>query len=152
MALPEPPGEAQLVFGPLRIWILGREFPHLHDYWDGNWIEIDARCAAATGEGRVAGAIMMLPDLQRWSRQLRELGSSGKREAALSPIEPELWAGVKLRESEVGVLTVEFRTWDGELDDWVLQTWLAPVEPSELARWIAAIDQVLVTYPIRGKL
>ena len=37
----------------LQIWVHGRQFPDLHDYWDGNWLRVTAHCG---GSGASIGA------------------------------------------------------------------------------------------------
>jgi hypothetical protein len=35
--------DVSIAIGPLAIWIVGRQFPNLHDYWDGNWLSASPR-------------------------------------------------------------------------------------------------------------
>jgi DNA-binding ferritin-like protein len=35
-------GTLDLKLERLQIWVYGRRFPDLHDYWDGNWLHVTA--------------------------------------------------------------------------------------------------------------
>lgn len=142
----DPSTEPDIALGPLRIWIAGRQFADESDYWDGNWLSVEARCASPDSSARVGGAIVHLSDLQSWLRDLRRLHESVEGKADLGCTEPEIAATVSLDKLGSGELVVAFRRYGFESHEWTVQ-----IDQSYLPQWIASLDAVLSKYPIRGK-
>lgn len=82
--------EPAIVFGPLKIWIHGRQFPSSTDFWDGNWINATAECEGAGSNVRIRGAFLHLSELREWSRAIESSQKNLQGKVELTPMEPEL--------------------------------------------------------------
>ena len=74
----------------LEIWVHRRQFPDCNDYWDGNWINITAKCEAKNSCVWVSGSIIHLPELKNLLETTEKLYQTLKGKAELSCMEPEL--------------------------------------------------------------
>src|SRR5688572_25832186 len=83
-------GEPSLSIAGFRLWVHSRQFPEAQDYWDGNWLNVTAQCAASGAIVRVNGSILMVTDIEEWGNQCALIHQSLQGEAKLEPIEPEL--------------------------------------------------------------
>jgi hypothetical protein len=61
----------------------GRQFPDSLDFWDGNWLNITARCEAPSAEVSASGAILHLSELQDWYTASERLYQTLTGEATL---------------------------------------------------------------------
>jgi hypothetical protein len=50
-------GAPDLKLEGLQIWVHGRQFPDLHDYWDGNWLRVTAHCGGSGASVFTTGSI-----------------------------------------------------------------------------------------------
>jgi hypothetical protein len=142
----DPGVEPDILLGPLKVWIAGRQFPQHADYWDGNWLTVEARCSSPDSSARIGGAIVHLSDIQHWISELRRLSETVEGQASLECTEPEIAETVRLDKLGSGVLVVALRRCEMESHEWTVQ-----VDQSYLPGWIASLEAVLAKYPIRGK-
>lgn len=88
--------EADLCIGPLRLWIDGRQPSDVEDYWDGNWLIIQAQCASAHSQVRIAGPLLHLSEIVTLHSGCAKLDGGQVQEAGLYCMQPnlkiELWA------------------------------------------------------------
>jgi hypothetical protein len=82
--------DASIAVGPLKIWIVGRQFPDSHDYWDGNWLSATARCEGVGSRVEVTGAFLHLGELKKWKQEIEAFQRTLKGTVALPTIEPTL--------------------------------------------------------------
>ena len=143
---PPPRHKPDFALGPLDVWIRGREFEGRDDYWDANWLQVEAKCSTPDSSARMEGPIVFLSDLQAWIVALRRLVETVEGEALLGCTEPNLSAVVRLGKTGSGELVVTFRNELRESHEWTV-----PVDQSHLPGWIASLEAVLVRYPIRGQ-
>lgn len=80
------------------LWVFGREFEDVNDYWDGNWLRVFARCSADRSTVEAKGAIIRAPELARWLKELRECYSSLNGEAVLDCMEPYISGKIWLKD------------------------------------------------------
>lgn len=142
----EPDAEPDIVMGPLKIWIAGRQFPNETDYWDGNWLQVEARCASPSSRAKVEGPIVHLSDLRQWLGELRRLRDGAEGVASLACTEPEIAATVQLDDQGSGELVVALRQCRIESHEWTVE-----IDRTYLPAWISALEAILSKYPIRGK-
>jgi hypothetical protein len=82
--------DASITFGPLKIWIYGRQFPDARDYWDGNWLRATAECMGDGSVVKVQGNFIHLGELHRWKEKLEEFQKSLAGRVELPTMEPNL--------------------------------------------------------------
>jgi hypothetical protein len=82
--------DASIAFGPLRIWIYGRQFPDARDYWDGNWLNAAAECVGDSSVVKIRGNFIHLGELERWKQHLEKFQRSLSGRVELPTIEPNL--------------------------------------------------------------
>jgi hypothetical protein len=70
---PENLGEPDIKISGLEIWIHENQFPASQDYWDGNWMDITAKCTAKKASVWVSGNILHLPDLKHLMSESEKL-------------------------------------------------------------------------------
>lgn len=54
--------ELDIKFAGMSLWVLGRQFPDLDDYWDGNWLNVQVRVEASGAAVEAAGPIIHVGD------------------------------------------------------------------------------------------
>ena len=101
---PENLGEPNIKISGLEIWIHGYQFPDSQDHWDGNWMDITAKCTSKNACVWVSGNILHLPDLKLLMTTSEKLYINLKGEAELPCIEPEL--SVKLKARSLGQISM----------------------------------------------
>jgi len=74
----------------LKIWIDGRSHPEAMDYWDGNWLTIDASCSYSDSFVRSAGSIIHLREIKQLLQTCEALHPRTHGAAGLYCLEPEL--------------------------------------------------------------
>jgi hypothetical protein len=67
-----------------------RQFPDAKDYWDGNWLNVTARCESGGSRVEVSGSIIHLGELEKLLTGCERLYSTLTGAAALECIEPNL--------------------------------------------------------------
>lgn len=71
----DPP---QMQVGKFGLWVHGCQFPDAQDAWNGNWLNLTARCIGDSGANSVFGPILdtvslfkFRSSLMRWARAFR---------------------------------------------------------------------------------
>jgi len=139
--------DPQLVIGPLRIWIHGRQFPGMKDYWDGNWILTTAQVEEEGARVTVYGPILHLPELRTWLGELETLHKNLKGTAELPTMEPNL--RVALRAEALGRIEAEVELTPNHLSQ--EHRFSFAVDQSFLPQLCWSIRQVLKDFPIVGR-
>ena len=133
--------------GCLKVWILGRQFEDAQDYWDGNWLAVEALCQSGRSRVAAKGPILHLSELSAFRDSLRILDKTLKGEAELNCVEPNLHIKLASSGSRGHIesrieLTPDHMLERHEFRETFDQTYLA-----ELLR---DLDHVLRKYPIRS--
>ena len=140
-------GPPDIKLGSLQIWIHGRQFPDLHDFWDGNWIRVTAHCGSAGASVWVSGPIIHLPEIERWRAQTVKLQDRLTGEAALACMEPEL--SVSLKAQSLGHIAMEVSITPDNLNQ---RHWFNfEIDQSYLSALISECGKILDACPIRGE-
>jgi hypothetical protein len=138
---------ADLHLAIFELWIDGRQFEDLQDYWDGNWLSVRARCRTEGSEVWACGPILHLPELVRFRDELRELDNSLSGVAQLECMEPNLHIRVELQRGRGTLrvsITPEHLTESHEFT--------AEIDQSYLRETLTQLHRILQKYPVRGKL
>jgi hypothetical protein len=138
--------EPDLKLGGFSLRILGRQFPDASDFWDGNWLNVQARVEASGSWVEAQGAIVRTSEVARLAEELEALSTNSVGEAALRCIEPNLQ--VVIRSNALGHVVVEImitpdhmtqsHKFKFDLD----QTYLGPL--------LDGCKNVLTNWPIRS--
>jgi hypothetical protein len=140
-------GEPDLELAGFKLCILGRQFPDSEDYWDGNWLVVNAVCGSLSSQVRAAGSFLHLSELETWLEQLRSAYARAEGIAELRCMEPNL--SIRLELGKLGSGTVRVcltpdhlkETHEVEFD--IDQSYLPPV--------IRQLERILAAYPVRNR-
>jgi acetyl esterase/lipase len=134
--------------GDFQLTVHGRQFPDAQDRWDGNWLQVSARCAQAGAIVAATGPMLEASDLQRFRDQLAGLPASPGAEAVLAGAEPNLVVRVSFADAlGLAGVRVELTPEPGSQGHW----FTFAVDPSYLAEAIRQLDAVLAAFPVRGR-
>ena len=138
--------ESDLKLAGLRIRVHGRQFPDAQDDWDGNWLQVTARCDDNGASVVARGPILHLSELDRWCRQAGKLLDTLAGAARLDCREPSL--SVVLEAASLGRITMEVSITPDHLTQkhWFQFT----IDQSYLPALIAQCRAILEAYPLRG--
>lgn len=130
----------------LQIWVHGRQFPDLQDYWDGNWLKVTAHCGAAGASVWTTGPIIHLGEIQHWLAQLQQMQVALSGKADLECTEPEL--SVSLKAASLGHIMMEVSITPNHLAQ--EHRFKSEIDQSYLPPLIKQCAEMLREYPIRG--
>jgi len=145
--LPEKLGKPDIKIAGLEIWIHGNQFPDSSDYWDGNWMNITAKCTSKNSRVWVSGNILHLPDLKHLMITSEKLYENLKGEAVLPCLEPEL--SMKLEASNFGQIKMTVTITPDNLNQ--EHKFVFEIDQSYLPDLISSCKKVIDRYNIKGK-
>jgi hypothetical protein len=146
--------ESDISIGPLKIWILGRQFPDSQSYWDGNWINTVALCEGNGSRVKIEGPFIHLGELKKWRADLEEFYRTLEGSVDLATMEPTLSVKLIAKKSGTGHLECKInltkqymsgRDYATERHDFSLV-----IDQSYLPGLLSQLTIVLRDYPIRG--
>lgn len=131
-----------------RLWVLGRQFPNSKDYWDGNWVMVEAECDSGASRTRARGSFIHLPELSGWRKELKKLYRRLDGDAELKCMEPDLNAKVSLNKLGTGTFTVNLTP------DYMHEKhqFIFDVDQTHLPPVIDQLTAVLKEYPIKRRI
>jgi hypothetical protein len=138
--------EPDLRLGGLSIWVDGRQFPNVSDYWDRNWLIVRVRMDAPGASVKCEGAILMTTDIDQFRVELNSLSDALAGEATLASLEPEL--KVTLKAQSLGHVEVEVEISPDHLEQF--HRFTLNLDQSYLPPLIAACERILERYPVIG--
>jgi hypothetical protein len=137
--------EPNLCCGPLKIWVLGRQFPDATDYWDGNWLNIVAHYSVGETSITVRGPMLHLGEITIWKDDLIKMRELLRGDADLPTTEPNL--RVKLRCNHLGHVEVNCSITPEHLSEH--HTFAFEMDQTYLPALIGQCERVLEEYPVR---
>ena len=140
-------GPPDIKLNGLQVWIHGRQFPDVDDYWDGNWLRVTAHCGSHDADVWTSGPILEVPAIARWLTALEEMNRSLSGEANLIGVEPEL--SVELTMAELGHISMKVEITPDHLTQ--EHSFQFELDQSYLEDLIESCRNVLAQYPVRGK-
>lgn len=144
--LPPEPTRPDLQIAGLDLWIHGRQFPDSEDYWDGNWLEITARCSCNSAFVQVRGSILHLSELHKLTSECQQIYASLSGEAHLQCMEPNL--GLKITMKNLGRCELSvFITPDHLLQE---HNFTFEIDQSYLSPFVKNLEFILDAYPLKG--
>jgi hypothetical protein len=138
--------EPDLKLAGFSLWVLGRQFPEANDFWDGNWLNVQARVQAPGASVEARGAFVRAPEIAKFVEELEALNSNLVGEAVLCCIEPTL--RIVIRGDALGhlaaevMITPDHMTQSHEFRFDLDQTYLGPL--------LDGCRHVLSNWPIRS--
>jgi len=138
-------GQPDIQLEGLELWIHSRQFPKSEDYWDGNWVNVTARCQSDGSSVHVSGPFLHLPELLAWRSACDRLYQSLRGEANLETKEPEL--AVKLTGDGLGHVSIEVCITPNVMNQ--RHTFRFHIDQTLLPDLVSQIDGVLEKYPVR---
>ena len=140
--------EPDLELVGLRLWVHGREFPDLADFWDSNWLNVTARVEASGARVEIQGPLIRNTEIQAFTEQLRKLNSTLKGTAKLDCLEPALHVSLTADDS-VGHIGIAISITPDQLSQ--RHSFEFGFDQSYLPRLIARCDAILANFPIVGE-
>lgn len=130
----------------LSLWIIGRQFPHANDYWDGNWLDVIACCKTDSAVVYAGGSILHLSELERWMEQCKQMDALLSGEAHLDCMEPNL--NVKLSMKKRGKCALWIRITPDHL--FQKHEFINEIDQTYLPPLIQSLEAILFAYPLKG--
>lgn len=87
-------GPPSLALGGLRLWVVGKAFPDSVEWYDGNWLQVRAECAAPGAAVTAAGPLLTPEDIARLLAGMEAMQRWEASSAEMSPLEPSLVVGL----------------------------------------------------------
>ena len=133
--------------GGLEVWIYGRQFPESDDYWDGNWLDITAKCTSEGAIVWVSGNIIHLPEIEHLKTSCERLYQSLKGKAELPCIEPNL--SVEFEANTLGQISMIVNITPDHLNQ--NHKFTFEIDQSYLPHIISSCKRILNKYRIKGE-
>lgn len=139
-------GDPDLKLAGLSIWALSRQFPDLHDYWDGNWINVRIRVEALGSFVETVGPWLRTDEIAAFAEQLAKLHRDLAGTAELECTEPML--GVKVTCGSLGQVTMivdvtpDHLTQSHQIEFAIDQSYLGSI--------LSNCHHLLERFPVRG--
>ena len=139
--------EPDLTLVGLRLWVHGREFPDIADYWDGNWLNVTARVQASGARVEIRGPLIRNTEIQTFADQARRLNETLRGTAELKCLEPALH--VSLSDADgLGHIGIEISITPDQLNQ--SHHFEFGCDQTYLPRLIADCEGILADYPVVG--
>jgi len=129
------------------LWIFGRQFPDADDYWDGNWLDVTAKCCGTSSIVHAHGSILHLSELQQWLVECKQVYTTLSGEAHLRCMEPNIDVKIQMKERGACELLVSL-TNDHLYEQ---HSFCFEIDQSYLPKLIENLETVLYSYPLKGE-
>jgi hypothetical protein len=139
-------GDPDLKMNQFKLWIHGRQFPELDDFWDGNWLNVSAYCNESGASVYTNGAIVHLSEIEKWLNLCQDLNQKLSGVAELKFLEPNLVFQIELKKGS-GTLEICI-TPDHMNQD---HKFTFDIDQSYLSSIILDCKEILKEYPIKNK-
>ena len=141
--------EPSIAFGPLKIWVHGRQFPDADDYWDANWLSVTARCEGSGSRVQVTESFLHLGELKQWKSEVEAFQRELSGVVELPTMEPTL----KIRFEGSGSANGHFACRIDLTGDHVSEVhrFLFQADQSYLPGLLAQLAVVLREHPVRNE-
>ncbi|HEY4474030.1 MAG TPA: hypothetical protein VI957_02625 [Candidatus Paceibacterota bacterium] len=129
-------------FGPLRIWVHGRQFPESEDYWDGNWLLATAHYNSI----EATGAIITTDEIRSLMQDCQKVLQAGAGTIDLACTEP--YIQLHLESDTLGHLNGKIEITPDPAKE--VHEYRVEFDQSYLPNVIRQCESVLKQYPIKG--
>ena len=142
--------------GSLSISVYGYQYPNMQDYWDGNWLVIDAVDTQSDQQvGLYSQPCLRVPELADFVQALKILARQPKGHVRLETLEPYLACEVARSGTSNPVsVNVRLKVKDPKKVKGPRKLhWFSCVcDVSEIGGWVKQIDVVLQAFPQKGNM
>jgi hypothetical protein len=145
---PEHLGDPDLRIAGLQLWIQGRQFPDAADLWDGNWLQVVARCAAHGASVCAEGPILLAQDVERFAHECAVLHERLTGEATLDSYEPNLRATLASGD-RTGHMILRVEITPDHIEQ--QHQFSFALDQSYLPSILQQLQRILRAYPVRGR-
>jgi hypothetical protein len=142
-------GEPSIALGPLKIWVVGRPFPHAGDYWESNWLDVVARCEGAGSRVEVAGRFLHLGEVRTWKNDLASFQERLDGQLDMATMEPTLKVAIRAKSSKTGHLDCTVALTGDHLTE--EHRFALEIDQSYLPGLVRQLGAVLREYPIQDE-
>lgn len=139
--------EPDLKLAGLSIWARAREFEQSDDYWDGNFLYIQARAEASGSYVETSGPWVRNDELASFADQLDIVMRDLRGSAELRCLEPMLAAKVEFGKRGDVTATVEITPDPVSQSHWFEFS----IDQSYLTETLASCRRLLKRFPVRGE-
>lgn len=136
--------DPDLMIAGLKVWVLRRQYPDSDDYWDGNWVEVDATCEADGSHVRARGPFIHLSELGRFRDACAAIHEELTGEASLDCMEPTLGATLTFSDS-LGNIDARISLSPNHLEQ--THDFLFRIDQSHLPYILRGLSAILEKYP-----
>lgn len=143
---PDSKTQPDLCIGGFELWLYGRQFPETDDYWDGNWVDVQARCTANSAIVQAGGPILHLSELHKLMIECKQIYASLSGEAHLACMEPNLDLKIKMENTGHCELFVSI-TPDNLYQ---AHSFIFDLDQSYLPSFIQNLETILHFYPLKS--
>jgi hypothetical protein len=140
--------EPDLQLAGLSIWGVRRAYPQSEDYWDGNWLNIQARVEAPGSRVEIAGTCLRSDDIARFRQQLEALYRDLRGTAALESMEPQLVAKVTV--GTTGQIDAKIEITPDHMTQ--SHSFVFEIDQSYLATTLEQSRKLLARFPVKSSL
>jgi len=140
------PVEPDLKLDGFSLWVLGRQFPGANDHWDGNWLNVRARVEAPGALVEAQGAIIFVPELAEFVKQLETLHTNLVGEAALRCMEPNLQ--IVIWGDSLGHVTVKLKITPDHMNQ--SHEFKFDLDQTYLGPFLDGCKRILSRWPVRA--
>ncbi len=140
----------QIKIGGLTIIAHGYQFPDNNDYWDGNWLVIDAWFEGAGKELGLSGRpCLRVPELEKFSHDLKKLNKPCSNTVRLRTLEPYLGIEVERDAANAHISVNAMIKHEARSDE---NPFRFDCDLSDVDVWISQIDAVVKAFPQKGSI
>jgi hypothetical protein len=139
-------GEPDLKLAGFSLWVWGRQFPDSNDYWDGNWLNIDARVEANGAVVKTNGPCLRTTDIERFGQQLEQLYENVQGTAKLDCLEPNL--SIKVTCDKLGAVGVVVDITPDHITQ--KHQFIFSIDQSYLPETMNGCGRILASFPVKG--
>lgn len=132
--------------GGFELWISGRQFPESNDYWDGNWLDVLARCTADSSVVQASGSILHLSELKKLITECKQIYDTLSGDAKLECMEPNI--GLKIEMGNAGHCELTVSITPDHL--YQKHSFIFDLDQSYLPSLIKNLELILHSYPLKG--
>jgi hypothetical protein len=135
-----------LSLAALRIRIFGYQYPRLDDYWDGNWLVVDAKCSWNGQSASIKGdACLRTTELHGFVEGLTALQAGQTDEAHLDTMEPYMDLKVQRNGDELSA-TASIK--ESSIEGAYVMTF--PVDGADVLKLRNDVKTALDAFPVHG--
>ena len=140
--------KADLCIETFELWIRGRAFPSSEDYWDGNWLDVVARCSGESSMVETEGCILHLSELHTFLVECKQIYNTLSGRACLDCLEPNINLKIKMENAGHCKISVSITS------DYLYEehSFIFDLDQTYLPPLISSLEFIINSYPLKGEV